>query len=125
MADTPGDMLHMRQMAGFTTELYIPWSELSWRKLLSTLATARYSCPNNAIRLVAQCELSRYVKLVIWRQLGRNFHTDLATLHSWNSKTAICWRHCGLLATPFLSPVSLISMGNTHAVMYDCCANVI
>jgi len=65
MADTPGDMLHMRQMAGFTTELYIPWSELSWRKLLSTLATARYSCPDNAIRLVAQCELSRYVKLLI------------------------------------------------------------
>ena len=46
----------------FTTELYILWSELSRRKLSPTLATAHYSCPDNAIELVAQCELSLYVK---------------------------------------------------------------
>jgi len=45
------------------TELYILWSELSQRKLSPTLATAHYSRPDNAIGLVAQCELSRYVKL--------------------------------------------------------------
>jgi len=44
-------------------------------ELSSTLATARYSCPDNAVGLVAQCELSGYVKLG-WG----NFHTDLATL---------------------------------------------
>ena len=45
-----------------TTELYISWSELSRRKLSPTLATAHY-CPDDAIWLVAQCELSGYVKL--------------------------------------------------------------
>jgi len=41
------------------TELYILcWSELGRRKLSPTLATAYYSCPDNAIGLVAQCELS-------------------------------------------------------------------
>ena len=43
------------------TELYILWSELSRHKLSPTLATAHYSCPDNAIGLVAQCELSYYV----------------------------------------------------------------
>ena len=63
------------------TELYILcWSELSQRKLSPTLATAHYSSPDNAVGLVAQCELSGYVKLGSWRQLGGNFHTDLATL---------------------------------------------
>jgi len=46
-----------------TTELYILRSELSQRKLSPTLATAHYSSPDNAIGLVAQCELSGYVKL--------------------------------------------------------------
>jgi len=44
------------------TELYIPWSELNRRKLSPTLATAHYSWPDNAIGLIAQCELSRFVK---------------------------------------------------------------
>ena len=51
---------------GGSTELYIPcWSDLSRRKLMSpTLATAHYSCPDNAVGLVAaQCELGGYVKL--------------------------------------------------------------
>jgi len=46
-----------------TTELYILWSELSRRMLSPTLATAHYSGPDNAIGLVAQCELSGYVTL--------------------------------------------------------------
>jgi len=53
----------MRQKYAEVTELYIVWSELSRRKLSLTLATAHYSSPDNAIGLVAQCELSRYVKL--------------------------------------------------------------
>jgi len=48
---------------GDTTELYIQWSELSRHKLSPTLATVHYSSLYNAIRLVAQCELSGYVKL--------------------------------------------------------------
>jgi len=43
--------------------IYLCWSKLSRRKLSPTLATAHYSCPDNAIGLVAQCELSEYVKL--------------------------------------------------------------
>ena len=45
------------QITGLKSELYIPWSELSRRKLSPTLATAHYSFPDNAI------ELSGYVKL--------------------------------------------------------------
>ena len=59
-----------------TTELYILWSELGRRKLSPTLmAAAHYSSPDNAIGLVAQCELSRYVKLgSFWRHAtGRKF----------------------------------------------------
>ena len=37
-----------------TTELYILWSELNRRKLSPTLATAHYSCPDNAIGLVGR-----------------------------------------------------------------------
>jgi len=44
------------------TALYILWSELSWRKLLLTLASAHYSCPDNATGLIG-------------RQLGGNFLT--------------------------------------------------
>jgi len=36
------------------TELYILWSELSQRKLSPTLASAHYSCPDNAIGLVGR-----------------------------------------------------------------------
>jgi len=51
-------------MSAAATELYILWSELSWRRKLSpTLATAEYSCPGNAIGLVAQCKHNGYVKL--------------------------------------------------------------
>ena len=42
------------------TELYILWSELSQRKLSPTLASAHYSCPDNATGLAG-------------RQLGGNF----------------------------------------------------
>ena len=38
-------------------------SELGRRKLSPTSATAHYSSPDNAIGLVAQCDLSEYVKL--------------------------------------------------------------
>ena len=43
-----------------SAESYILWSELSRRKLSPTLASAHYSCPDNAIELVG-------------RQLGGNF----------------------------------------------------
>ena len=71
-------LLHPTHMGGITqccdppiplslfipcTELYIPWGELSRHKLWPTLATAHCSCPDNAVGLVAQCELGRYVKL--------------------------------------------------------------
>jgi len=47
-----------------TTELHLlRWSELSWCKLSLMLANAHYSCPDNTIGLVAQCELSGYVEL--------------------------------------------------------------
>ena len=56
--------LHRHQICGGnmrkSLELYILWSELSWRKLLPMLATTHYSCPDNAIGLVAECELSWY-----------------------------------------------------------------
>ena len=39
------------------------WSELSWHKLSPTSATAQYSSPDNAIGLVAQCELSGHDKV--------------------------------------------------------------
>ena len=45
------------------TELCILWSELSQCKLSPTLATTHYSSHDHAIGLVAQCELSGYVKL--------------------------------------------------------------
>ena len=48
---------------GPTTELYILWSERNRCRLSPTLAAAHYSCPDNAIGLVAQCELSGYVRL--------------------------------------------------------------
>ena len=34
------------------------WSALSWHKLSLTLATAHYSSLDNAVGLIAQCELS-------------------------------------------------------------------
>ena len=45
-----------------TTELCVLWSELSRRKLSTTLATAHCSCPENAIGLVAHCELTQRVR---------------------------------------------------------------
>ena len=50
-------------LPGLFTKLYILWSELSQRKLSPTSATAHYFCPENAIGLEAQHELSWYVKL--------------------------------------------------------------
>ena len=47
-----------------TTELHLLcWSELSWCKPSLMLANTHYSCPDNTIGLVAQCELSGYVEL--------------------------------------------------------------
>jgi len=61
-------------------ELYILWSELNRRKLSPTLATA-HSCPDNAIGLVAHVNLAGMLNWASFgRQLGGNFHTDLATL---------------------------------------------
>jgi len=44
-------------------DIYSVGGEHSRRKLSPMLATAHYSCPDNAVGLVAQCELSGYVKL--------------------------------------------------------------
>jgi len=71
------------------TELYILWSELSRRKLSPTLATDHHSFPDHAIGLVAQCELSGYVKL---EAVGRKFsHRPRQPCHSWSSKMAVLW----------------------------------
>ena len=43
-------------------KLYILWSELSWRKLSPTLASAHYSCPDNATGLVG-----RQLEAVGWK----------------------------------------------------------
>jgi len=94
----------------FITQLYILWSELSWRKLSSMLATsAHYSCPDNAIWLVAQCELSGYVEL---EAVGRKF-----SHRPGNSATVgvVRWPSVGdtagyRLCRPKLTPVSLVSM---------------
>jgi len=76
------------------TELYFLWCELSRRKLSPMLATAHHSFPHNAIGLVAQCELSGYVKL---EAVGLKFsHRPRQSCHSWSSKMAVLWRHCGL-----------------------------
>jgi len=44
------------------TELYVLWSELSRRKLLPTLASTHYTCPDNAIGLVG-----RQLEAVGWK----------------------------------------------------------
>jgi len=76
-----------------TTELYILWSELSWDELSPTLAATHYSCPDNTIGLVAQCELSGYVKLGwLLEAVGQTWQP----CHSWSGKMAVRWRHCGL-----------------------------
>jgi len=43
-----------RKVCGNHSELYILWSELSRRKLSPTLASAHYSCPDNAIGQVGR-----------------------------------------------------------------------
>ena len=53
---------NMRRKIRGITELYILWSELCRHKLSPTLATIHYCCRDNAIGLVAQSELSGYVK---------------------------------------------------------------
>ena len=60
-------------------------------KLSPTLATAHYSCPDNAIRLVAQCELCGYGV-----SSAEIFTQTWQPCHSWSSKMAVRWRHCGL-----------------------------
>ena len=56
-------VVHLRQRYKSVYECCPAWSELSRRKLSPTLATALYTSPDNAIGLVAKCELSGYVKL--------------------------------------------------------------
>jgi len=67
-----------------TGPTHILWSELSWRKLSPTLATAHYSCPDNAIGPAAECELIGYVKLrgAVWRQLADIFTQTQEPCHS-------------------------------------------
>jgi len=76
-------------------------------KLSLTLATAHYSSSDNAIGLVAQCELGgyRYVKLGSWVEI---FTQTWQPCYSRSRKMAVHWRHCGL-RRPKLTPVSLIS----------------
>ena len=67
-----------------TGPTHILWSELSWRKLSLTLASAHYSCPDNAIGPAAECELIGYVKLggAVWRQLADIFTQTQEPCHS-------------------------------------------
>jgi len=90
------------------TESYILWSELSRRKLSPTLATAHYTCPDNAIGLVAKCELSGYVWAIA---IGGNFHTDLASLPVGVVRWPLVGDTAGYrLRRPKLTPFSSISM---------------
>ena len=58
-------MLSVQAVRCLPTELHILcWSELGRLKLSPMLATAHYSWPDSAVGLVAQCELSGYIKLV-------------------------------------------------------------
>jgi len=68
---------------------------------------------DNAIGLVAQCELSGTLNWAsFWRQLGGNFHTVLATLPQLG---VVRWPSARYrLRQPKLTPVSLISMASTH-----------
>jgi len=100
----------------------ILWSELSRRKLSPTLATAHYSCPDNDIGLVAQCELSSYV---ILESVGRKF-----SHRPGNPATdgVVRWPSAGdtagyRLRRPKLTPVSLISMVSADVpfVQLWCC----
>jgi len=99
------------------TELYILRNELSRRKLSPTSATAHYSSPDNAIGLVAQCELSGCVKLGEFLEaVGRTFSHipgNPATVG------VVRWPSAGdtagyRLRRPKLTPVSLISMSTPH-----------
>ena len=65
---------NMRRKIRGITELYILWSELCRRKLSPTLATIHYCCRDSAIGLVAQSELSGYVKFgYLLKAVGRKF----------------------------------------------------
>ena len=90
------------------------WSR---RKLSLTLATARYSCTDNAIGLVAQCELSGYVKFGL--AFGQKFsHTPgnpaTAGVGRWSSAGDTADYR---LRRPKLTPVSLISMGGDGVLL--------
>jgi len=78
-----------------TTELYILcWSELSLRKQSPTSATAHYFSPDNAIWLVAQCELSGYVRLgwllgAVDRKIShRPAHSSIEYITQWSRTSA-------------------------------------
>jgi len=45
------------------TELYILWTELSRRKLSPALATAHYSCPDNAVEVIANVNSASVLNL--------------------------------------------------------------
>ena len=94
-----------------TTELYRP-SELSRRKLSPTLATAH---PDNAIGLVAQCELGRYVKSGAVEAVGRKFsHRPGNPATVGVVRRPLVGDTAGYtLRRPKPTPVSLISMAYT------------
>jgi len=104
---------------GSHTELYsLRRSELSRRNLSPTLATAHYSSPDNAIGLVAQHELSGYVKLGwLLKAVRRKFS------HRPGNPTTVGvvrWPSAGdtagyRLRRPKLTPVSLISI-DSHRI---------
>jgi len=78
-------------------------------------ATAHYSGPDNAVGLLAQCELSGYIKLAFG---GGNFYTDLAPPATVG---VVRWRSAGdtagyRLRRPKLTPVRLLSMGHSGRV---------
>jgi len=62
------------------TELYILWSELSRRKLLPTLASTHYSCPDNAVGLVGRqleavlLKFSYYCQCLCRSSIMHNLH---------------------------------------------------
>jgi len=103
----------VEQLSRSLSYIFYGASLASVSKLSPTLATAHYSCPDNAIGLVAQCELSGYVKLGQHLEaVGRKF-----SHRPGNAATVgvVRWPSPGdtagyRLRRPKLTPVPLISM---------------
>jgi len=69
------------------TELYILWSELSRRKLSPTLASAHYSCPDNAIGIVG-----RQLEAVGWK-FSYYYQCLCTILVNWILNNKECYTH--------------------------------